>query len=79
MRAEAAGTTAAADTIEGDNESNLCALSLKNRIKDCRDLVYLYFSEGVGVVTRDIPANVIAFGNPCRVHRKLSDEDVIRQ
>lgn len=32
-----------------DNESNLCALSLKNRIRDCRDLVYLHFSEGVGV------------------------------
>lgn len=32
-----------------DNESNLCALSMKNRIRDCRDLVYLHFSEGVGV------------------------------
>lgn len=32
-----------------DNESNLCALSLKNTIKDCKDLVYLHFSEGVGV------------------------------
>ena len=32
-----------------DNESNLCALSLKNRIPDCKNLVYLHFSEGVGV------------------------------
>jgi maltose O-acetyltransferase len=23
------------------------------------------------VVTRDIPADVVAMGNPCRVHRKL--------
>lgn len=32
-----------------DNESNLCALSLKHRIKNCKDLIYLHFSEGVGV------------------------------
>lgn len=27
------------------------------------------------VVTKDIPANVIAFGNPCRVRRKITDKD----
>lgn len=27
------------------------------------------------VVTKDIPANVLACGNPCRVVRKLSEED----
>lgn len=27
------------------------------------------------VVTKDIPANVIAFGNPCKVHRKITKED----
>lgn len=27
------------------------------------------------VVTKDIPANVVAFGNPCRVHREITDED----
>lgn len=27
------------------------------------------------VVTRDIPANVVAFGNPCRVYRKITEED----
>lgn len=26
------------------------------------------------VVTRDIPANVVAYGNPCRVQKKLSEE-----
>lgn len=28
------------------------------------------------VVTRDIPDNVIAFGNPCRVHRHLTSEEL---
>ena len=28
------------------------------------------------VVTRDIPDNVIAFGNPCRVHRSLTPEEL---
>ena len=27
------------------------------------------------VVTHDIPANVVAFGNPCKVHRKITEED----
>lgn len=27
------------------------------------------------VVTKDIPANVVAFGNPCRVFREITDED----
>ena len=27
------------------------------------------------VVTKDIPANVIAFGNPCRVYRKITEKD----
>ena len=28
------------------------------------------------VVTRDIPSGVIAMGNPCRVHRKLTKEEM---
>ena len=28
------------------------------------------------VVTKDIPDGVIAFGNPCRVHRKLTEEEL---
>lgn len=28
------------------------------------------------VVTRDIPDNVVAFGNPCRVHRSITEEDL---
>lgn len=27
------------------------------------------------VVTSDIPANVVAFGNPCHVHREISERD----
>ena len=27
------------------------------------------------VVTKDIPANVIAFGNPCKVYREITEED----
>ena len=27
------------------------------------------------VVTRDIPSNVIAVGNPCKVLREINDED----
>ena len=27
------------------------------------------------VVTKDIPANVVAFGTPCRVYREINDED----
>lgn len=27
------------------------------------------------VVTKDIPENVIAFGNPCKVYRQITDED----
>ncbi len=27
------------------------------------------------VVTKDIPAGVIAFGNPCKVHRKIEERD----
>lgn len=30
------------------------------------------------VVTKDIPANVIAAGNPCKVIRKITEEDKIR-
>lgn len=33
---------------------------------------------GGSVVTKDIPSNVIAAGNPCRVIRQISDEDVER-
>ena len=27
------------------------------------------------VVTKDIPPNVIAFGNACKVHREITEED----
>ena len=27
------------------------------------------------VVTKDIPANVVAFGNPCKVYREITEED----
>lgn len=27
------------------------------------------------IVTKDVPANVIAFGNPCRVFRKINEND----
>ena len=30
---------------------------------------------GGSVVTRDIPAGVVAVGNPCRVLRKLTEQD----
>ncbi len=30
------------------------------------------------VVTRDIPANVFAAGNPCRVIREITEEDSVR-
>lgn len=30
------------------------------------------------VVTRDIPANSLAFGNPCRVKRQITEEDRIK-
>ena len=30
------------------------------------------------VVTKDIPANVVAVGNPCRVIRKITEEDTQR-
>lgn len=29
------------------------------------------------VVTKDIPANVIAFGNPCKVIRQITEEDAV--
>lgn len=29
------------------------------------------------VVTKDIPSNVIAYGNPCKVYRKITEEDTI--
>lgn len=31
------------------------------------------------VVTTDIPANVVAFGNPCRVYRKITEKDKIHR
>lgn len=30
------------------------------------------------VVTRDIPANSLAVGNPCRVIRQITEEDSIK-
>lgn len=50
-----------------DNESNLCALSMKNRIKNCKDLVYLHFSEGVGV-------GIICNGSLLRGHHGYGGE-----
>lgn len=29
------------------------------------------------VVTKNIPANVVAFGNPCKVHREITQDDEI--
>ena len=29
------------------------------------------------VVTKDIPANVVAFGNPCKVHREITEQDEV--
>ena len=29
------------------------------------------------VVTKDIPANVIAVGNPCRVLREITEDDIL--
>ena len=29
------------------------------------------------IVTKDLPADCVAFGNPCRVHRKISERDMI--
>ena len=29
------------------------------------------------VVTKDIPTNVVAFGNPCKVHREITEQDEI--
>jgi maltose O-acetyltransferase len=31
------------------------------------------------VVTGEIPDNVVAFGNPCKVHRAITDEDLIHR
>ena len=30
------------------------------------------------VVTKDIPANCVAVGNPCRILRKVTDEDKMK-
>ena len=30
------------------------------------------------VVTRDLPAGVVAFGNPCRVHREIGENDRVQ-
>ena len=27
------------------------------------------------VVTKDVPSNVVAFGNPCRVYREIGERD----
>ena len=29
------------------------------------------------VVTKDIPTNVVAFGNPCKVHREITEQDEV--
>jgi len=31
------------------------------------------------VVTGEIPDNVVAFGNPCRVHRAITEEDLLQR
>jgi len=33
---------------------------------------------GGSVVVKDIPDNVVAMGNPCKVIRKITDEDIKR-
>jgi len=30
------------------------------------------------VVTRDLPAGVVAFGNPARVHRPIGEQDRVQ-
>jgi acetyltransferase-like isoleucine patch superfamily enzyme len=30
------------------------------------------------VVTRDLPAGVVAMGNPARVHRRISERDAVQ-
>ena len=34
---------------------------------------------GGSVVCEDIPDNVVAFGNPCRVHRAITEQDKINR
>lgn len=31
------------------------------------------------VITKDIPSNVIAVGNPCRVLREITEQDSIKE
>lgn len=50
-----------------DNESNLCALNMKAQIKNCKDLIYLHFSEGVGV-------GIICNGSLLRGHHGYGGE-----
>lgn len=50
-----------------DNEANLCALSLKHTIAECRNLVYLHISEGVGV-------GIICEGSLLRGHHGYGGE-----
>ena len=33
---------------------------------------------GGSVVVKDIPDNVVAMGNPCKLIRKIADEDIKR-
>lgn len=50
-----------------DNEANLCALSLNHTIAECRNLVYLHISEGVGV-------GIICEGSLLRGHHGYGGE-----
>ena len=34
--------------------------------------------DGGSVVVKDIPSNVVAVGNPCRVVRPITDEDKLK-
>lgn len=36
---------------------------------------YNFVIGAVSVVTKDVPANAVAVGNPCRVLREISEED----
>ncbi len=52
------------------------------KLRGKRENVVCQIGIGAGsVVTRDIPANVIAVGNPCRVAREIGERDrlLVRQ
>ena len=65
---------ASAETPDKQNRITVPA-SLRSYAGLSRDLTVI----GAGsVVTKDIPANVVAVGNPCRVVRPITDEDKLK-